>query len=470
MIFPRIGNGISAKRRSPIYRRGVSIERANRNPELSSTQKIILSFVVLIVSGTFLLRLPAASRSGERAPFMTALFTAFTTVCVNGTTYGDIVSQWSGFGQAVLVLLMEIGGLGYMSAAALLFIFFKREFNMEQRIVMAEMLNLDDIGEIEHHQHQVLQISILTQLLGALILMFRFIPEFGLGKAAWYGVFHAVSAFSNCGIDLFGEAGITRFTEDPVVLLTLSVLIIFGGLGFVVIAQVNPVERNRRKNLYTKLVIYMTVGLILGGTLAFGILEWNNPETLGGMSLPMKLLNAFFESVTCRSAGMASFSQNAMSDSSEAIAMLLMLIGGSSNSTAGGVKTVTLAILLLYIRARLRSRNRVVIAGRTISNEQVLDAMTLTGILCGLSLFGGFFINHSSRCGLGTALFTAVSTLTTTGFTYIPPTLLSLSSQILLLFFMFFGRIGVLSISMSFFIRNRAEERISYPNAKLLIG
>ena len=287
-------------------------------------------------------------------------------------------------------------------------------------------------------------------------------------------MFHSVSAFCNAGFDIFGAlepgSSVMRFQSDPVVLLTLMALIIVGGLGFLVWEEILEKKRFRNFSVYTRLVLVTTAALILSAWVLTCVLEWNNPATLGAMPLGDKLLNGLFQSVTLRTAGFASIDQGALTDSGKAVCLIYMLIGGSSGSTAGGLKTVTFMVLVLFLTSRARGRSRVCVFQRTIPQGQVLDAMTIAFTMVSLAVLGGIFISATSPIAFTDALYEAVSALGTVGLTAGATGSLSVASQILIIVYMYFGRVGVLTISMGFLVGDKAEERFRYAETSLLIG
>jgi len=446
-----------------------------KRPKSISTMKIVaLVFLAIIFVGAGLLTLPAASRSGISCGFRPALFTATSATCVTGLSLFDTWSQWSGFGQIVILCLIEIGGLGFMSAATLLVFAFRRRIGLKQRLVMAQALSVSDMDGIVKLQKTVLVGSFTVEAVGALILLLRFWPEYGFVRALKWGIFHSVSAFCNAGFDIFGcitpGASLLEFQSDPVVLLTLGGLVVIGGLGFLVWQEIAEERRFRKFSVYTKLVLLTTGALLLGGAILIALVEWNNPGTLGSLSTGEKLLNALFQSITLRTAGFASLDQAALTESGKGISMVLMLIGGSSGSTAGGLKTVSFVILILFIVARSRGRNTVCVFKRTIPERQVLDAMTIAVIMLALILFGGIFISATSPIGLTDALYETVSAIATVGLTAGSTGSLSIPAQYLIILYMYFGRVGVLTISLGFLMGNRADERFHYADTNLLIG
>lgn len=445
-----------------------------RSRQLSATRVIALTFAAIILLGAVLLSLPIASRSGEGCSFLDALFTATSATCVTGLTRFDTWSQFNGFGQVVIICLIQIGGLGFMSIATLVVFLLRRKVGLKQRMLMAQALSLNDMDSVVKLQKWVLIGSFSIEALGALILTLRFLPEYGVMTALKWGVFHSISAFCNAGFDIFGQftpgASLVPFQSDPVVLLTLSALVIIGGLGFLVWQDVILNRRFKKMTVYTRLVLLSTLALLLTGTVLVAVTEWNNPDTLGKMTVWEKILNSFFQSVTLRTAGFVSFDQAAMSDGSKALCALLMLVGGSSGSTAGGIKTVTVVVLVLFLLSRARGKSTVTVFKRSIPATQVLDAMTITGIVVGLTALGAIFISLTSPVSFIDALYEAGSALATVGITAGATGSLSIPAQIMIIIFMYFGRVGILTISLGFLMGSRAQERFRYAETNLLIG
>lgn len=445
-----------------------------RKIQLAPTQIIALVFAAIILLGTILLSLPAASRDGVSPGFLPALFTATSSTCVTGLVMFDTWTQWSGLGQIVITCLIEIGGLGFMSAASLVIFLLRKRVGLKQRMVMAQALSVNDMTSIVRLQKVVLIGSLLVQLTGALILIAHFWPQYGPAQAIKWGLFHAISAFCNAGFDIFGslEAGssLMLFQSDPVVLLTLGALVAIGGLGFFVWEEVIRIHNWKRFSVYTKLVLLMSGILTLGGMIGFCALEWSNPETMGNMPWYDKLLGGLFQSITVRTAGFDAIGQGSLTDGGKAFSMMLMLVGGSSGSTAGGVKTVTMMVLLLFLWSRIRGKGSVQVFKHSVPNNQVLDAMTIVTIVVGLAVFGGLFISATSPIGFTDGLYESVSALATVGLTTGVTTSLSVPAQVLIIIYMYFGRVGILTLSLGFLMGNQAQERIRYANTNLLIG
>ena len=440
---------------------------------ISTTRLIALAFASIILIGTLLLMTPAASRSGIGCSFRGALFTATSATCVTGLTLFDTWTQWSGFGQIVILTLIEIGGLGFMSAASIFLFVLHRRVGMKQRLVMAQSLSVEDMSSVVDLQKVVLKGSLSIQAIGAAILFLRFWPEVGLRKALHWGVFHSISAFCNAGFDIMGcfdpGTSVMGYNTDYVVCLTLMALVVLGGLGFFVWEEVVRVRCFKKLSVYTKLVLIITLSLLLFGTVSFAILEWDNPATLGGMSWHHKLLNAAFQSVTVRTAGFIAVDQAALTEASKAVSTVLMLIGGSSGSTAGGMKTVTILVMILFLAARARGRETVTVFKKTIPNSQILDALTIASVMIGLAVFGGVFISATSGFSFTDALYESASAIATVGLSAAGTANMSVLSQYLIIIYMYFGRVGVLTIALGF-LHDKKAERYRYAETKLMIG
>lgn len=453
-----------------IHRQVYRKNHAYTNP----TRTIALVFLLIIIVGTLLLMLPVASRDGKSCGVLPALFTATSSTCVTGLVLYDTWTQWSGFGQVVILILIETGGLGFISMASLVIFLFRRKVGLKQRMVMAQAFSLDEIEGVVRLQKSVLGGSIAIQLMGALVLTVRFWQLYDFPRAVIWGVFHSVSAFCNAGFDILGSvapgASMAVFQNDPVVCITLMCLIVIGGLGFFVWEDLATKRSLRKCSIYTKLVLLATLILILAGAGLTLLLEWDNPRTLGNMPVGTKILNAFFQSVTLRTAGFASFDQAGLTEGGKAVSVIFMLIGGSSGSTAGGIKTVTVLVLLLFLYARIRGRQTVTAFRRSIPGEKVVDAMTLASLVTILTVLGAVFVCATNPVSFLDSLFETASAIGTVGLTTgLTPTL-GAASKLLLIVFMYFGRVGLLTLSLGFLMGDRAQERYRYAYTNLLIG
>ncbi|MBR4864289.1 MAG: potassium uptake protein, TrkH family [Oscillospiraceae bacterium] len=441
---------------------------------MSPTKIIAMTFGLIILLGTLLLLLPFASRDGQSAGLLTALFTATSSTCVTGLILVDTWTQWSGFGQLVILCLIEIGGLGFMSAASLVIFAIRKKVGLRQRMLMAQALSVNEMEGVVRLQKWVLLGSLIIQLTGAMILFLRFLPDYGVWQSVKWSVFHAISAFCNAGFDITGNvapgANLIVFNQDPVVMITVMALVVLGGLGFFVWEEVATVRSFKKFSVYTKLVLLTTAVLLLGGTVLYAVLEWNNPATLGGMDIPRKLLNAAFQSVTVRTAGFTGVDQAALTEGSKAVSIFLMFIGGSSGSTAGGIKTVTVLVLVLFVLARARGKSTVTVFKRTVPHEKIMDAATIVSIVVGLAMAGAVVICATSPVSFTDALYETASALATVGITAGVTPNLHLVAKLMIIVFMYFGRVGILTISLGFLMGDKATERIRYADTNLLIG
>ena len=446
----------------------------DKQRSMTSTQIIVLFFLLVIFIGAMLLNLPIASRDHDSAGFYTALFTATSATCVAGFSLGDIWTQWSSFGQTVILIMIEIGGLGFMSTVIFFILLSHKRVSMRQRMAMAQGLGLGDTGGVVRTERWIIKNSLIIQGIGAVVLTLGFLPHYGWKRALQAGFSTAISAFCNCGLDFMGftEPGIgyTNHMTDPLIIIPMILLIVYGGLGFIVLEQIYQLKSFQKLNVYAKLVLITTGILLLVGMIGYLALEWDNPETFGSLTFPQKLMAALFQSANTRTAGFAGISQSGMHEVSKTFTCVLMLLGGSASSTSGGIKTATLAVLVLYTLARCRGKRTITIYNRSISNNQVLDAVTITGLMAGLAVVGGVFISVNSGINIGPAVFSSISAIATCGLSIVETAELHLASQILIILFMFFGRVGVLSISLSFMISDPAEERIQRAESKLIIG
>ncbi len=447
-----------------------------KRPGMSISRLIAFAFLGIILLGTLLLNLPAASRDRHSAGLLTSLFTATSATCVTGLVLRDTWSQWSIFGQAVILCMIEIGGLGFMSAASLAYLTFRRRIGMRKQMVMAESIGAFSMSNVVSHQKKLLVRAFAVEGAGAAILTLRFLgePGFSFPQALKLGVFHSVSAFCNAGFDILGfrapGSSLALYHTDPVICLTLSALVILGGLGFLVWDDVLREKKPRRWTVYTRLVLITTGVLLLAGMVLTCILEWNNPATLGPLPFGEKLLAAFFQSMTLRTAGFAGLDQSALTPAGKAVSIFLMLIGGSSGSTAGGLKTVTFVVLIMFLWNRMRGRYTVSVFHRTIADDHVLNAITIFVLMVSLSFIGATVIAATSPVDFTDSLYEAVSAIGTVGLSANVTPRMSLPARLMIMVYMYFGRVGVLTLSVGFLKKKPAGEKYKYANTDLLIG
>ncbi len=419
--------------------------------------------------------LPFASRSGQSCGFLTALFTSCSATCVTGLSLVDTYTQWSAFGQIVLLLLIQVGGLGFMTVFSLFLLVIRAKLGLKKRMLLQQTYGLTDIHGVVGLLRRVVLGTVVIELSGAVVLCLRFLKDFPLKNAIWMGLFHSVSAFCNAGFDLMGRvspgSSLAFYAEDPVVCITVMLLITLGGIGFFVWQDLWSNRANLKGiSVYSRLVLCTSWILVIGGAVLFGAAEWNNPTTLGAFAPGAKVLGAVFQSVTTRTAGFASFSQGAMTELGKVLSCIWMLIGGSSGSTAGGMKTVTVAVLLLSTLSVLRGRSRLTVMHRTVSQSQISIAATIVTLMVSLSLLGAIVLVALNDISFVDALFETTSALGTVGLTADLTPTLSMLSHIMIIIFMFFGRVGIMTIAMGFLLSDRTEERFRYADTKLMMG
>lgn len=438
--------------------------------KLSPPRLIALSFLAIILLGAGLLMLPFASK--VEVGFLDALFTATSATCVTGLVVLDTMRSWTGFGQAVILILIQIGGLGLMTVITMFsFALGKRLALFDRKVLMQSAGNMQLSG-VASLIRRIIPFAFVIELIGALLLAVRFVPEFGWGQGLWAAVFHSVSAFCNAGFDLMGGkapfSSMTSYVADSVVTLTLSMLIIVGGLGFLVWRDLTQNRfRWKKFQLHTKLVLVTTLVLLILGWVLFLIFEWN--ASLQNMSLQEKLLASFFQSVTPRTAGFNTVDLNSMSEAGNLLTNILMLIGGSSGSTAGGIKTTTVAVLFLSMVVSARGRRRVTAHRFSIDADTLRQASSILLIYLSLAMVSIMALCAFDPITLKQAMFEINSAVATVGLTLGITPSLSIASKLLLMLLMYAGRLGGLTFALVF-TQTKAEAPIDRPYGKLLIG
>ena len=381
----------------------------------------------------------------------------------------DTAGQWSFWGQLVILVLVQLGALGFMMAYSLILLLFRREIILSQRVMLASALGLRNIGGVTRLVRHGLIGTLFFELAGTILLAVRFVPEYGWGEGLWKSLFHAVSAFCNAGFELFGGS-LAQFAHDPHVLMVHMMLTVIGGLGFFVWEDLLLAKNWRSLTLYSRLAISATGVLLLAGWVYFTWAEWANPGTLGAMAPADRLVGGLFQSVNLRTAGFALFDQGQMTEAAQAVSMLFMVIGGCSGSTACGIKVVTALVLAAALWAGLRGRPETVICGRTIPRDQVRNAMTLTFAVLLAAFLAAVVLTHVEGLAFLPVLFETVAAIGTVGLSTGITADLTLFSQSVLLVLMFLGRAGILALSLAFLIRRPTEPRIGYPTCDLFIG
>ncbi len=420
---------------------------------LSGMQLIAFGFFLLILCGALLLMLPISSRDGSVTPFITALFTATSATCVTGLILVDTYTHWSTFGQIVILLLIQIGGLGFITIGTAVSMILRRKIGLKQRGWIKESFNVLDIGGVVRLIRLVLKGTLFFEGIGAVLLAIRFFPRMGLSQSIYYGIFHSVSAFCNAGFDLMGRyeqfSSFTAYYDDPVVTFTICALILIGGIGFIVWSDIAKHTWHVRKYaLQTKMVLSISIVLIFGGALLFYLIEGN--RLYADMSITGKICSSFFSAVTPRTAGFNTTDTGALSEGGKLLTIILMFIGGGSGSTAGGVKMATVFVLLLHLRSTLTRTMGTNIYGRRIDDGTVTKASALLCTYLFCSIAATLAICSMQNFAIGDALFEVVSAICTVGMSTGITGELNLVSQIIIAFLMYIGRLGSLSFALSF--------------------
>ncbi len=438
---------------------------------INTARRIAGGFALLILAGALLLMLPVSSRTGEVTPFLTALFTSTSATCVTGLTLVDTGTYFSVFGQAVLLCLIQVGGLGFMTILCFVYILSKKQIGLRNRMLIAQTMGVDSLEGVVALAKQVLGTTLACEAFGAIILAARFAPRFGILKGIWFGIFHSVSAFCNAGFDIIGDgASMLSYRHDPVVLTTLALLIIIGGLGFIVWNEIFKKKPWRKFSMYSRVVITATIFLIVFGAAVYFVLEYNNPATIGGDSVGEKILAAFFQSVTTRTAGFDAISQSNMTEQSKLWSIVLMMIGGASGSTAGGVKVGTVTLVFVSLFAVLRSRKDIVILNRRVGHSSIIHAMALLVLWLALTAVGAAIVSLAENMSVIDSAYEVASAYSTVGLSVGISSGASLLTKLLLIVYMFFGRVGIMTISVVFIARASKAQDIRYPEGDFLVG
>ena len=439
--------------------------------KFSDVQILALGFVIVIFTGGVILTLPVSSASGAWTNFLDSLFTATSAVCVTGLVTLDTGTHWSVFGQTIIMILIEIGGLGFMSFATFFAILLGKKITLKNRLIMQEAMNTFSIQGLVKMVKYVLMFTFVIQFAGALILSTQLIPEFGIAKGTFYSIFHSISTFCNAGFDLFGNfSSLTGYYSNPVILLTIGSLIVIGGLGFSVLIELYNYKRKKRFSTHTKVVLLMTSVLIIGGAVSILLLEYNNPQTLGPMGFMDKVVNSILASITPRTAGVNSISTDGMTLAGKLLTIILMFIGGSPGSTAGGLKTSTFGIIIFTVICVIKGREDTEIFGRRFSKELVYKAFSLLfiGMTLVLTVTMILTIVEPGKSFIS-LLYEATSAFGTVGLsTGVTPTL-SHAGKGIIMIMMYLGRVGPLTVALAF-ASKRKNSKYKYPEGKVLIG
>ena len=449
-----------------------------RKITLSTTQIILLSFLVTILIGSALLSLPISSADGKAVPYLDALFTATTSTCVTGLVTLPTVSTWSVFGQVVILILIQIGGLGIITIMSGLMLLLNRKMGIGDKLLIQDAFNLNTMAGLSKFVRNVLVGTLVIEGIGALLYMFVFVPEFG-AKGIWISVFNSISAFCNAGIDIIGENSLCSYATNPLINIVTSALIILGGLGYIVWWDVLRVIKNSsRKNrkifrhltLHSKIAIVTTLILIFGGGILIFAFEYGNPATIGNMSLLDKIQVSMFQSVTTRTAGFATVPQENLTNASSAISLVLMMIGGSPVGTAGGMKTVTIAVLFCSALATIRNKNSATVFGRCISLDSIRKAVAVSVTFITICLVSTVLLLATSDASALDAVFETVSATATVGLSRNLTVSLNTVGKLIIIVTMYFGRVGPISLAVALGSKSETQNVISEPTEEISIG
>lgn len=439
--------------------------------DISPTRMIVFSFAVLIFMGGLLLNLPVASNSGESIGFINALFTATSATCVTGLVIADTLTQWTLFGQIVIIVLIQVGGLGIITLATFFSAILGRKVGMKGRILAQASISDYSFTEVVAMIKGIVVITFAIEAIGAMLLAIRFVPMFGI-KGIYISVFQSISSFCNAGFDLIGGyRSLTDFNGEPIIIYTTAALIVVGGLGFIVWKDLYDYRVNKTLYLHTKLVLIMTVLLISGGALFFMFQEFSNPATMGPLNFIEKVNASIFQAVTTRTAGYNSIDVNGMTEISKMFSVFLMFVGAAPGSTAGGVKVTTLAIVVVAIVSNIKGNSETIVLKRKVPQDVINKSLAIIGLSMILIFAMTTIIISIEELPFINVLFECTSAFGTVGqSTGITP-ILHDSSKLLLAFMMFLGRVGPLTFAVALAMREKKTLQNSvYPEGKIVVG
>jgi len=443
--------------------------------KLSSTQIVLLGFLIIILSGSVLLWLPISSASGKSVPYVDALFTATTATCVTGLVTLHTVTTWSIFGQVVILFLIQAGGLGVITVASGIMVMLGKKIGIDNRILIQDSFNLNSLSGIVKFIKKVIIGTFAIEGIGALFYMTVFIPDFGI-KGIWISIFNSVSAFCNAGIDIISENSLCDYALNPIINLTTSLLIIFGGIGYVVWWDVARIIKDKKRRhfkfltLNSKIALSVTAFLIIIGAVLFFIFEYNNPLTMQNYTLLEKIEASLFQSVTTRTAGFATIPQEDLTNSSAVISLLLMFIGGSPVGTAGGIKTVTFLVLFASAVSVIKNKRTVDVFNRQISEKSIKKAMAVFTTSFTVMLLSTILLSAVSNADFLDVIYETVSATATVGLTRNFTSTLNTAGKFIIIATMYFGRVGPISLAIAFNIKKSSKNIVVNPVEEINVG
>ena len=437
---------------------------------------MMLGYLAVVLIGTALLLMPVSHQSGEDVSVLTALFTATSAISVTGLVVVDTVQTWSIFGRIIILCLLQIGALGFMSFTVIFFFVMNRKIGLSHRLLIMQSIDLNDMQGVIRLIRHVLLGTFMFQTIGTIVLWIRFMPRYGIWNGLGMGVFHSVASFANAGFDLFGYeyafSGLSSHTGDGFIVSVTMLLAFIGGLGFFVWEDIlRSGFRFSKLHLHSKLVLSISFWLVLFGWIFFYMAERNNSYTIGDMSLPDALLVSLFQSIMPRSAGFSVVSQSQLMGVTRMVIMLLMLIGGSAGSSAGGIKNVTAGMLFLSAVNFFKGKSRLAVFGRTIPASQIRSALAITVVVLFATMIGSVTISFiQPDIPFSAVLFETISAIATCGLSYGITGSLAPVSQMIIILFMFCGRVGIITLGMTAFLRRDTIEKTKYPDEWVMMG
>lgn len=450
----------------------------NKKLALSTTQMIMLSFLAVIIAGSMLLALPISSSSGDAVPYLDALFTATTATCVTGLVTLPTVTTWSVFGQAVILVLIQVGGLGVITIMSAMMILLHKRMGIGDRLLLQDAFNLNSLSGIVRFVKRVLLGTFLVEGIGALLYMIVFVPEFG-ARGVWISVFTSISAFCNAGIDIIAENSLCNYATNPIINTVTSLLIILGGIGYIVWWDVMGLGKGtagkkcrsfRDLSLHSKIAISTTLILIIGGGILIFLFEYNNPLTIGNLSVFDKIQVSLFQSVTTRTAGFATIPQQDLTNASSILCLLLMFIGGSPVGTAGGIKTVTIAVLVVSALSTIQNKQDVSLFNRNISKQTVNKAVAVTMMSYAIMFLSTILLSAVTNADALDVLFETVSATATVGLTRDLTPYLNTAGKMIIIGTMYLGRVGPITLALALNSSKKHQNIIKNPTEEISVG
>lgn len=437
------------------------------------TQILVVGFAMTILVGALILMTPLSSASGQWTDFVSALFTATSAVCVTGLIVVDTGTYWSGFGQFVIIALIQIGGLGFMTFTTLAFFIARKRIGLKERMVLQEGFNAYNLGGIVKYTKYVLFYTFIVELIGAVFLTIGFAPDYGLGRGIVMGVFHSISSFCNAGFDLIGNyRSITGYVDNYIITITIGTLIVIGGLGFFVASDIFKKRSFKKLAIHTKLVLIVNTSLLLMGMILFFIFEYNNPETMKNLPLDVKILASWFQSVTPRTAGYNSLDLASMTTASSFLTIILMFIGASPGSTGGGIKTTTFAAILLTVVSVLKGKDETEVFRKTIPMNIIKRALSVVCIALLVVTISVAILSFTEDASFLEICYEVASGFATVGLTMGITQELTTVGRLVIILTMFIGRLGPLTIALAIaqLQSSSSKGKYKYPDGDILVG